>query len=345
MLYVTTRNNRDAYTARRALCENRGPDGGFYVPFREPSFSAEEIASLKEKSFNQAVAELLNVLFNSRLTAYDIDFAIGRYSVRMEMVGQRLVIGECWHNLEHSFSRLVKNLTHLIRSDSDSESLPGNWAEIGIRIAVLFGIFGELMRQGIADMENKIDIALVSGDFSGPISAWYARRWGLPIGNIVCCCNDNGNLWDFICHGQLRTNDVAVTTSTPEADVVVPSGLERLICAQAGHKEVEKYLDALRKGVTYYLDPLPLQRLRQGIYVTVTSDQRVLATIPKVFSSQKYLLSPCSALAYAGLQDYRARTGESHTALLLAEKSPICDLQTVSSALGTSEESLKQYLK
>ena len=47
MLYVTTRNNRDAYTAQRVLRENRGPDGGLYVPFREPVFSREEIDALK----------------------------------------------------------------------------------------------------------------------------------------------------------------------------------------------------------------------------------------------------------------------------------------------------------
>ena len=47
MLYVTTRNNRDAYTAQRVLRENRGPDGGLYVPFREPVFSREEIDELR----------------------------------------------------------------------------------------------------------------------------------------------------------------------------------------------------------------------------------------------------------------------------------------------------------
>ena len=65
MLYVTTRNNRDAYTAQRVLRENRGPDGGLYVPFREPVFSREEIDDLKEKSFHQCVAEVLNRLFNT----------------------------------------------------------------------------------------------------------------------------------------------------------------------------------------------------------------------------------------------------------------------------------------
>ena len=344
MLYVTTRNNRDAYTARRALCENRGPDGGFYVPFREPAFTQEEIASLKDKSFNRCVADLLNVLFGTRLTAYDIDFAIGRYAVRLDALGQKVIVAECWHNLESDFARIVKNLTALLRGDGDTEAIPGSWAEISIRIAVLFGIFGELMRGGIVDESGKVDISVVSGGFSAPISAWYAKRWGLPIGNILCCCNDNGNLWDFICHGQLRTNDVAVTTSTPEADIVIPSGLERLIFGSCGVEETSRFLDCVRKGSTYYLDDALLRRLRQGIYVTVTSGHRVLSTIPRIFSTHQYILSPYSALAYAGLQDYRARTGESRTALLLAEKSPIRDAQTVADALGITDETLKRLL-
>ena len=198
MLYVTTRNNRDAYTARRALCENRGPDGGFYVPFREPFFSHEQISQLKDKSFNHCIADLLNVMFNTHLTVYDIDFAIGRYAIRLQMLGQRLVIGECWHNLESDFCRIVKNLTAMLRGDSNTETEPGNWAEICIRIAVLFGIFGELTRQGLLQEGTTLDISVVSGDFSAPISAWYAKRWGLPIGNIVCCCNDNGNLCKLV---------------------------------------------------------------------------------------------------------------------------------------------------
>ena len=343
MLYVTTRNNRDAYTAQRALRENRGPDGGLYVPFREPSFSAEEIAVLRDKSFNRAVSDVLNVLFNTRLTAYDVDFAIGRYAVRLEMLGKRLIMAECWHNLESDFSRIVKNLTKLLRSEEETDTLPANWAEVAVRIAVLFGIFGELMRQGIADAESPVDISVVSGDFSAPISAWYAKRWGLPIGNVLCCCNDNGNLWDFICHGQLRTGDVAKETCTPEADVVVPVGLERLIHGTAGVEEVERYLDAVRHGGNYYMDDLLLHRLRQGLYVTVTSNHRMLSTIPNIFATHHYILSPYSALAFAGLQDYRARTGESRTALVLAEKSPVCDLPIVASSLGITEEQLKQY--
>ena len=45
MLYVTTRDKRDAFTAHRAIFEEYGPDGGRYIPFSLPEFSGEEIAA------------------------------------------------------------------------------------------------------------------------------------------------------------------------------------------------------------------------------------------------------------------------------------------------------------
>lgn len=342
MLYVTTRSSRDAFTAQRALRENRGPDGGLYVPFRTPQFTAEDIEALAEKSFNKCVAETLNVLFNTQLTSWDIDLCIGRYSVRLEKLGHRILMGECWHNLDWQFSRMTAKLTELICSDKAVS--PTDWGEVGVRIAVLFGIFGELIREGIAGPEKKVDISVVSGNFSAPMSAWYARRWGLPIGNIVCCCNENGNLWDFICHGQLRTDGVAVQTITPDTDVLTPSGLERLIHDCVGAEEANRYVESCRRGSTYYIEDKLLHELRRGIYVTVTSSRRVESTIPSVYATHSYLLSPYSALAYAGLQDYRARTGESRYALVLAEKSPLRDAEVTAKALGITAEELKRYI-
>ena len=345
MLYVTTRNNQDVYTAHRALREGRGPDGGLYVPFRDPVFSQEDICGLREKTFNRCVADVLNVLFQTRLTSWDVDFVIGRYAVRLQMLGKRLIVSEGWHNLESDFSRVVKNLSALLQGEKSADIVPGGWAEVGIRVAVLFGIFGELMREGLTEGNQKIDISVVSGDFSAPMSAWYARKWGLPIGNIVCACNENSNLWDFICHGTLRCGDVALSTDMPVSDVIVPEGLERLIHACGGTEETARYLDAVRKGGNYYAEDVLLHRLRKGLYVTVSSRSRMTSTIPTVFGTHSYVLSPYAALAYAGLQDYRARTGESRTALLLQERSPLLDEEIVSSALGITADVLKEYLK
>ncbi len=345
MLYVTTRNDQTVFTAQRALTENRGPDGGMYVPFRDPEFTAEDIALLKNKTFSQCVADALNRLFDSNITSWDVDFSIGRYAVRLKMLGSRIVMGQLWHNLESDFPRIVNNLTNLLRNDGSLDAPSADWADIGIRIAVLFGIFGELMRSGIAGKRKTVDISVFSGDFSAPISAWYARKWGLPIGNIICACNENSNLWDFVCHGQLKTGEIAAITDTPLGDYVAPEGLERLIYAVGGVEEVERYLAVLRSGGVYYMEEALLNRMRDGLYVTVTSGRRLRQTIPTVFSTHRYVLSPYSALAYAGLQDYRVRKGESGGALILEERSPLLDAEFVSASLGIDVDTLQAYLK
>lgn len=308
-----------------------------YLPFRTPKFSAEEINALAEKSFGQNVADILNLLFKLKLTGWDVDFSIGRYPVRLENLRHRIIMAESWHNPQWNYDRLVNNLvSHLCKE----AAIPGDWAEIAVRIAVLFGIFGELKRCGI----ERADISVVSGDFSAPISAWYARQWGLPIGNIICCCNENNNLWDLICHGQLRTDTLSISTATPEADVALPDDLERLIYECGGIPEVERYLAACRQGRMYCPSDAVLSKLRKGLFVSVVSSDRMENTIPGVYRTNNYLLSPCSALAYAGLLDYRAKTGETRHAIVLAEKSPICDAQTVAKYLGITVDELKRYI-
>lgn len=344
MLYATTRNNSDVFTAQRVLTMKRGSDGGLFVPYRIPRFSESEIRSLGDRNFNSNLADILNLLFGSRLTGYDIDFAMGRYSVRLQQLAQRIIMGESWHNTDWHFSRMVRDLSTLVLSGGGQQPELKGWAEIGVRIGVLFGMFGELIRAGLAGTEKTVDIAMVSGDFSAPMAAWYARAMGLPIGNIVCCCNENGSLWDFICHGQLRTDGVARKTVVPEGDVAVPESLERLISVYGGPSEVERYVQALRRGCTYYADDGFLQRLRQGIYVTVSSERRVLSTIPSAYSTHGYLLALSSALAYAGLQDYRARTGELRTALIFTEKSPALDQKRIGDILGISGQELEKRL-
>ena len=88
-----------------------------------------------------------------------------------------------------------------------------------------------------------------------------------------------------------------------------------------------------------------LSRLGEGLDVSVVSSRRMISTISGIRGSAGYLLSPYAALAYAGLLDFRGRTGESCHALVLAEKSPICDAGTVANALGVSEDALEQYME
>ena len=342
MLYVTTRSKRDADTPQRILTRARGEDGGLYIPMHEPSFNGDQLNAICRKGFNHCVAEILNLQFNTKLTSWDVDFAVGRHPVRLKKLNQRVIMGELWHNTKWKFSGMVDSLMQCV-SREVSTPVPTDWAAMGVRIAVLFGIYTELNRAGLASMEQPFDVSVVSGDFSAAMSAWYARKWGLPIGNIVCSCNENNDIWNLFCHGQLKMDNVIKRTDTPDADVAIPESLERLICAVGGYEAVEDYLFCLRRGLAYYPEQYLLRMLRRGLHISVVSQPRIKQTIPNIYSGTGYVLSPYDALAFAGLLDYRSRTGANAYAVVLSEKAPGCDLQYVADALKISTEELKAY--
>jgi threonine synthase len=115
VLYVTTRNDTDVYTAQRVLRSRRGPDGGLFIPFRLSRLSREEVLALGQKSFGSCVAQALNLFFNTRLTGFDVDLAAGRYCVRLEKNNQRIILAECWHNPSQKFERLISGTEKALR--------------------------------------------------------------------------------------------------------------------------------------------------------------------------------------------------------------------------------------
>ena len=227
MLYTSTRTSAFTYTAHKALTDARTPDGGFFVPAPGEAIGKDLLPFLPGRPFNDTVALVLNRLWDTSFSAHDVRLAAGRTPVRLTALANRILVGECWHNLEGEYRCLVKNIAaHFCPGASLAN---GAWTEISAGIAVLFGIFGELMGKGMASAEKKVDVSMVSADFSLVMAAWYARKWGLPIGNIVCCCNENNAVWNLFTHGMLRTDGVSFITPTPRADVCVPLSLERLV--------------------------------------------------------------------------------------------------------------------
>ena len=197
---------------------------------------------------------------------------------------------------------------------------------------------------GLVDLDDVFDVTIASGDFSAPMAAWYAKEMGLPINRIIVSCNENGGLWDFLYHGQLRTDAIASATNTPLCDVSIPSNLERLLYGYGGSAAVQIFLDAQKRGSVFVPDESMIERIRQTMYASVVSEKRMESAISNVYRTSTYLLDPYSALAYSGLQDFRATSGEGRTTLLIAEQNPICAASTVSKAMGISVQDLKERL-
>ena len=98
MLYATTRSDRDVYTAQRALTRDQGPEGGLYVPYRAQKLSGETLRRLEEKKDLDILASAVNALFGTRLTAWDVEFTVGRKPLRLKSLNRKTLAGERWHN-------------------------------------------------------------------------------------------------------------------------------------------------------------------------------------------------------------------------------------------------------
>ena len=318
MLYVTTGEKYDAYTVARVLASDCGPDGGRYLPFKMPRFTAGEVRGLKDKTFGQCVADVLNLFFCAGLSGWDVEFCIGRYPVKPASMGQKILVAECWRNLDGSYAKMERQLAARVCGCFPAEVKLTSWLRIAIRIAVLTGVFGELQRMGISD---AVDVAVPEGDFTVPMAVWYTRQMGLPIANIICGCADGSNAWDLIHTGQLRT-----------AGGVEPE-LERLVHGTLGVDEALRYRYICEGGEVYSLLPHMLSTLRSGLYAAVVSRERLAAVVPNVYRTNAYLLEPGAAISYSALLDYRAKNGESRCAMLIADEDPT-----------DSEQKLKELL-
>jgi len=344
MLYLTTRDKFDAYTKAHPLKGSRANNGGFYIPFKMPEFQKGQLLELKNKSVSQTVAEVLNLFFKTDLCSWDVEFAIGRYPVHIHTLNHRISVAELWRNTEGTYEKLEKALSDALHADDCEGNVP-EWVRIAVRIGVLLACYGEMLRMDVVQPNQSFDVATATGDMTAVMAVWYARQMGLPVNNIICGCNENSVVWNLLHLGEFSADVPAVGTSTPLADIAVPEALERLVSGTLGVDETLRYCDIVAAGGLYTPPEGMLETLRDGLYGAVVSKSRLSALIPSVYRTVDYVMGPYTALAYGALQDYRAKTGQSGPAVLLADRSPLCDSRMVGSAMDITETELSNLLR
>ncbi len=308
MLYLTTREKFDAFTPSRTLQADTASDGGMYVPYRMPVFDKEPLDELLNLSFGQVVAELLNQFFGGSLSGWDVDSCVGKHPVKVAAVGNRIYAAQLWQNLDGSYSQLEKTLAGRIPGYQGQIT---SWLKIAIRISTLFGIFAEMKKAGLLSAE-KPDIAVSADDFAIPMSAWYARQMGLPIGTIICSCREKSGVWELLHLGEMKT----------DADRSLLQEIERLVFGTLGMEEAKHFSEVVNRQGTYKLLPVDAETLRTGMFCSVIGARRSQEVIPMVFRTNAYSLSPDAAAPYAALMDYRAKIGSNQDCLLLEDSKP-----------------------
>ena len=86
MLYVTTRGGSEIVTAHWAMTHD--PDAGQLIPRQEIRFDGD----IAKRSFNQNIAYALELLFQEKISAWDVDMALGKHPVDLMDLNSRSMI-------------------------------------------------------------------------------------------------------------------------------------------------------------------------------------------------------------------------------------------------------------
>ena len=300
MLYVSTKNQKDTFTAYRALNEVSAPDGGVYVPFHLSAFTAVELEKLKCQAPCDTIAYVLNFLFGVHLTGLDIEFFISKTPFKLETMQHKFTVAECWKNPGYTYDYILKSVYGLMADDKQKGALPAGWSCVGIKIALLFGLYAQM-----GDPLCGMDIAVTAGDYSDLAAIAYAKAMGLPMEMTVCACENDGAFWDFVNRGSYAST------------AIEPDYMEAYLYALFGTNSLPAPVDAENAEDDQYA------KLSEHVYVSVVSKNRVETLISNMYRTNGYNFDAEAALAYGGLQDYRASTGVSKDTLLFSKTRPV----------------------
>lgn len=318
MLYQSTRNKVDSFTAYRALRMDRAPDGGFLVPMRIPTLDDNQVKQMVNGDFLQNVADVLNVFFGTRHTSWDVESAIGKQPIQSVACGQKITLAHCWKNPRGNISYYVDHLFLLLLDNKDVVKKPTVWAEIAIRIALIASMIFSCHKQE----KMPIDVAVNAGDFKQAFAVYCCRMMGVPIRKIVISCNENSGIWDFVYHGTIHCGTANKKTDYPAMDNNVPDLFEPFLYLSYGISENDRFRTCLNNNSLYQLSEEAEMLSLRDVFVSVVGGDRIPTVMASFTANNGISISPYTAFSLGALQDYRAKAGEGNPTIVLEEESP-----------------------
>lgn len=308
MLYLNTRNKADSFTAHKVLRTKSASDGGIFMPMSLPAQNDISLAVFEQMGFGDTVAAVFNLFYGTKLTGWDVDFAVGRQTFDLVSAGYKISLAESWHNPAGSHDYLVQKLHQLVTGEKIPAQAVNFWFRTTVDIAILFAVYGKYCRQEI----YEFDVAVETGDLQLLLAIRCAQKMGMPIRKIILGSVEGDGLWEFISNGAYQMNRNGC-----------PAGLEALLWLEFGYCEAAGYLYALQNRHIYKLNDLRLAQFKQGLFTSVVGDNRAANVVDSTIRTNNYQMELSTARAFAALQDYRAKTGENKNTLLFARNLPV----------------------
>jgi len=105
-----------------------------------------------------------------------------------------------------------------------------NWGRFLPQTTFALSSYLDLVRQNVIELGTPFDLCIPTGNFGNILAAYYAKKLGVPVRQLICASNDNNILSDFINFGTYDLRDRPFhKTISPSIDILISSNVERFV--------------------------------------------------------------------------------------------------------------------
>jgi threonine synthase len=210
-----------------------------------------------------------------------------------------------------------------------------NIARLAPQVVYYFYSYVYLIRNGYIKENDKVNFDVPTGNFGNIFAGFYAKKMGLPVGNLICASNKNCVLTDFFLNGTYNKNRPFFKTNSPSMDILISSNLERFLY-YGNNESTEKTKGLMEqlvtKGTYDFKNPF------KEFYAYSTDEEKTLKVIKEVYDKYNFLIGPHSAVAYNAYKEYEEETKDNNICVVISTASPYKFPQSVLEAFGIIEE-------
>ena len=178
-----------------------------------------------------------------------------------------------------------------------------NWARIVAQM-VYYARAAVLLHQRTGE---KINLVVPTGNFGNMLAAYYVKRMGFPIDQLLVATNENDILFRFFADNDMTVQGVK-TTWSPSMDIQISSNVERYLFEVFNRDGalVAKEMTAFRTTGKMKLEPAQHEMVLDDFAVGHLSMAEELNTIRKYYEEHQKTIDPHTAVAVGVLDKWLA---------------------------------------
>lgn len=220
-----------------------------------------------------------------------------------------------------------------------------NWGRLLPQIVYYFSAYANLMRNGVVEREEKINIIVPTGNFGNILAAFYAYKMGLPLNKLVCASNENKVLTDFFNTGIYNIKREFKKTISPSMDILISSNLERFLFEMNGRDagKINKWYEELKEKGSFEVDSETYNKIKALFIGDYALEAEVYQEITNVYTDYNYLLDPHTAVAVKVYRKYYNKTSDNTKTIIASTANPYKFSESVLKSIETNDNNYNEY--